>query len=66
MARNGNLVMPPGWKYELVTDEANSYQTFVEQIKAADSGNTIGLLGNQPNHRGEGRKPRGRVCSPER
>ena len=45
MARNGNLVMPPGWKYKLVTDEANSYQTFIEQIKATNEANTIGILG---------------------
>jgi phage gp29-like protein len=45
MARNGNLVLPHGWIYELVTDDANSYTTFEAQIKVADSGNVIGILG---------------------
>jgi hypothetical protein len=45
MARNGNLVMPPGWEYSLATDDANSYATFEAQIKAADSGATIGITG---------------------
>jgi hypothetical protein len=45
MARNGNLVMPPGWKYDLATDTANSYQTFEAQINAANSGIVIGING---------------------
>jgi hypothetical protein len=45
MARNGTIVMPEGWVYRLVTDSANSHQTFLDQINAADSGITIGIVG---------------------
>lgn len=45
MARNGNLVMPPGWKHKIASDTADNYKTFQEQIRAADSGATIGIIG---------------------
>jgi hypothetical protein len=45
MARSGSMVLPPGFKFELVTDTANVYTTFEAQIKVADSGNVIGILG---------------------
>jgi hypothetical protein len=45
MSRCGSISLPPGWIFELVTDTANTFATFAAQIKAANDGNTIGILG---------------------
>ncbi len=45
LKRNAVIVMPDGFEYDLVTDDANSYITFKAQIEAANSGITIGITG---------------------
>lgn len=45
LGRNGVIVLPDGFKASLVTDGANTYQTFLQQITVANSAIAIGLLG---------------------
>jgi phage gp29-like protein len=43
--RNGTVVMPDGWTYKVVTDTANTWQTFAKQTEFANSAIDIGLTG---------------------
>ena len=43
--RGGAIVMPDGFDYALVTDSADSYQTFVKQKEVANEAYTIGITG---------------------
>lgn len=45
LGRNGVIVLPDGFKASLVTDGANTYQTFLQQITVANAAIAIGLLG---------------------
>jgi hypothetical protein len=45
LAKNGVTVLPRGWKAELVTDGAKTFETFKAQTDMANSAIDMGLLG---------------------
>ena len=45
LGRESTVVLPPGFKYELVEAEADTWETFEAQKNAADIGMSIAILG---------------------
>jgi phage gp29-like protein len=45
LARNGVVVLPPGYTYKIITDTANTWTTFKAQMECADLGIDMGLTG---------------------